>query len=101
MKLDSSLDHVQLRDGTSLLGRVQNPTFKLKTRMLGTLMISREDIISNIFRSSSTGSEERVILKESTQVFGTIEDDTLDFEDDALGALKVDMAKVLAVQFVF
>jgi hypothetical protein len=101
MKLDSSLDHIQFRDGTSLLGTVRNPSFTLKTNALGRLTIERDEIISIIFRSSSTGAEERVILKESTQLFGTIEDTELDFVDDALGSLSIELSKVLAIQFTF
>lgn len=101
MKLDSHLDHLQLRDGTSLIGTVRNPTFSLETNALGRLTLETRRIISIVFRGDSTGAEERVILKDGNQLFGTILDPTIEFHDEALGDLSIETSKVLAVQFTF
>lgn len=101
MKLDSHLDHLQLRDGTALIGTVLNPSFTLETNAFGKLTIDTRRIISIVFRDSSTGPEERVILKDSNQLFGAILDPEIQFEDDALGRLTIETSKVLAVQFTF
>lgn len=101
MKLLNHLDHVQMRDGSAFLGEVRNPTFTIETHATGPIKIATPRIISIVFRDASTGPQDRIILKDGGQLFGTVQDAVIDLDTEDLGALALRVAETLAVQFTF
>ncbi|MFI5298331.1 MAG: hypothetical protein ACHREM_09555 [Polyangiales bacterium] len=101
MKSDEALDFVQMKDGTSYMGEVTNPSFEFVIGGGSRLTLARDHVISIEMRNRIGLTKDRVHTKDGSQILGDLVTPTLSFTSDETGPLNLPFADVLVVQLTF
>jgi len=102
MKFDEAWDHVQLKNGGSLLGKVTNPTFEITLDGTDTtITLENRWIISIVFRNRSGLNVDRVLSVNGSQLYGTVKTDPIVFESIETGRITIPAREILALQLTY
>jgi hypothetical protein len=95
------MDHVQMRNGTAFVGEVTNREIHLRLAIADRpIAIGTDRIVWIIFRNPSGFPQDRVQLKDGSELSGTVVEDALDFKSEALGKLRIPTRDILAAQLL-
>ena len=101
MRFAEPMDFVQLRDGSSYVGKVTTKALHLQTGLSATpLEIATNNIVWVIFRGGDGSPKDRLQLAAGSDLSGTVVDPTVTFHSDATGEVIIPVPKILAIQFL-
>jgi hypothetical protein len=94
-------DHIQMRDGSAYVGVIANRVFSVQPPSASVpLTFGKEDIVWMVFRNDYDHAEDRVRLKDATEIGGMVLDAEIVLRSESFGPVTLETADVLAVQFL-
>ena len=94
-------DHVQMRDGSAYVGTITNRTFSVQPLSSpAPLTFGRDEIVWMVFRNDYDHAEDRIRLKDASEIGGVVLETEIGLVSASLGRVSLPTADILAVQFL-